>query len=53
MAASKITIKAHQCQCERCGHCWRTKTDKLPKFCPKCKTIYWNRPRRKAKEAAR
>ena len=38
--------------CERCGYRWgartgtgyRAKTD--PHTCPKCKTPYWNRPRR-------
>ena len=39
--------------CERCGYRWgtrngtgvRTKPD--PVHCPKCKTRYWNSPRRK------
>ena len=38
--------------CERCGYRWgarngtgsRAKTD--PRTCPKCKTPYWNKPRR-------
>ena len=39
--------------CERCEYRWgsrtgsgvRSKSD--PRACPKCKTPYWNRPRRK------
>ena len=34
-------------RCERCSHEWvprdRTKT---PTVCPKCKSAYWNTPRR-------
>ena len=38
--------------CERCGYRWgarngtgsRAKND--PRTCPKCKTPYWNKPRR-------
>ena len=38
--------------CERCSYRWgsrtgtgvRTKTD--PRVCPKCKSPYWNRPRK-------
>ena len=35
-------------RCERCGHEWipRNKGE-LPSVCPKCKSPYWNRPRRK------
>ncbi|MEZ4232019.1 MAG: hypothetical protein R3B89_22770 [Polyangiaceae bacterium] len=35
-------------QCDRCGHEWvpRTKVKKLPTVCPKCKSPYWNTPRR-------
>ena len=37
--------------CERCEYRWGSRTgtgmraDRDPKVCPKCKTIYWNRPR--------
>jgi len=39
--------------CLRCGHNWRPKSDKLPKVCPnpKCKSPYWNKPRKEKKEA--
>jgi hypothetical protein len=50
-----INIKAFKC--ERCGHVWLPKEnmDKLdqlenfqPKVCPKCKTPYWNTPKKQA-----
>ncbi len=35
-------------QCERCKHIWvpRTTTEGEPTICPKCKSPYWNKPRR-------
>jgi hypothetical protein len=34
--------------CERCSHRWYPKNqDFLPAVCPKCKSPYWNRKRRK------
>lgn len=45
MTTNKRTVTVHDCRCERCGHTWTTKTDKLPGTCPKCKSIYWDRPR--------
>jgi len=42
-------------KCDRCGHVWlpRDNVDKLaeldkhlPKVCPKCKSPYWNIPRK-------
>ena len=46
-----VTIEGYMC--ERCNYRWgtrngtgvRTKPD--PAHCPKCKTKYWNQPRRK------
>jgi len=42
----KTTIEAFQC--DRCGHAWlpRLKIDEEPTICPKCKSPYWNKPRR-------
>ena len=36
-------------KCLRCGHSWRPREDKLPTVCPnpKCKSPYWNIPRKK------
>ena len=35
-------------QCDRCGHAWipRLKVEQEPALCPKCKSAYWNKPRR-------
>ena len=35
-------------KCKRCGHEWtRRNFDSLPTVCPKCKSPYWNRVKRK------
>ncbi len=36
--------------CLRCNHCWKTRRNKIPKFCPKCKSPYWNKKRRLVKK---
>lgn len=36
------------CVCERCGNTWTT--SKTPQYCWKCKSPYWNKPRRVKKE---
>src|SRR3989344_2153767 len=33
--------------CFRCYHPWKKRTEARPKYCPKCKSPYWNKPRRK------
>ena len=47
-----ITFKGFRC--ERCGHIWAPRqaldsTDPLqrPKVCPKCKSAWWDVPRKK------
>jgi DNA-directed RNA polymerase subunit RPC12/RpoP len=42
----QITLKGYLC--ERCGHKWLPKdeTKDKPKVCPKCKSPYWDTPRR-------
>jgi DNA-directed RNA polymerase subunit RPC12/RpoP len=38
-------------RCERCNHEWVPRDkDQEPRVCPRCKSPYWNRPR-KGKEA--
>ena len=48
MARVPITIMGYRC--DRCGHEWlpRRKVETDPRICPKCKTAYWNQPRRAA-----
>lgn len=35
-------------KCELCGHTWipRSKIDENPTICPKCKSPYWDKPRK-------
>ena len=47
-------IKITGFECERCGHKWCPKSINqsdpdsvlLPTICPKCKSPYWNKPRK-------
>lgn len=42
-----VTLDGHGC--ERCGHLWIPRVkDRTPKVCPRCKSPYWDRPRRAA-----
>jgi predicted Zn-ribbon and HTH transcriptional regulator len=45
---AKVTLVGYRC--ERCGHEWvpREKGQE-PRVCPKCKSPYWNMPRRDGK----
>jgi len=41
-----ITVMGYRC--ERCSHEWIPRdTSQEPSVCPKCKSPYWNRPRKK------
>jgi len=42
-------IKKQAYQCDRCKHEWypRLQVDEIPAMCPKCKSAYWNKPRRR------
>jgi len=42
----KIRVKIDKYVCERCGHKWISRIKTLPKFCPKCKSNYWNIPKK-------
>ena len=41
-----IELKGYRC--DRCKHEWfpRLKVEEEPAICPKCKSPYWNKPRR-------
>lgn len=41
-----VTVKRIACICERCQYEWLT--DTAPARCPKCKSPYWDRPRKDA-----
>lgn len=40
-----ITVMGYRCQ--RCGHGWTPRAEAEPRVCPKCKSPYWNRLRRR------
>lgn len=45
MGKIKLTGKIRILNCNRCKHEWATRNIKDPKYCPKCKSPYWNKPR--------
>ena len=47
MRMGKTIIKAEGFICERCGRKWIPHDiNKEPTKCPKCKSPYWNKPRK-------
>ena len=40
MASPDLSIPI--CTCSRCGHKWYLRKPENPRFCPKCKSQYWN-----------
>jgi len=45
MARVPITVMGYRC--ERCSHEWIPKDpEREPAVCPKCKSPYWNRPKK-------
>lgn len=36
-----VTVKVKMKKCERCGHVWLPRKDKI-RQCAKCKSAYWN-----------
>lgn len=41
-------VKIFGCRCYRCGHEWRPDNkDEPPKVCSKCKSPYWDTPKKK------
>jgi predicted Zn-ribbon and HTH transcriptional regulator len=44
----KVKLTIWGWRCERCGHEWipREQGAAEPKVCPKCKSPYWNTPRK-------
>jgi len=46
MARVPITVMGYRC--ERCNHEWIPRgPEQEPSVCPKCKSAYWNKPRKK------
>jgi len=44
-----MKIKINNLNCQRCGHTWVPKIENV-KVCPKCKSPYWDKPRRTKNE---
>jgi predicted Zn-ribbon and HTH transcriptional regulator len=49
---AEITMRGYRC--ERCGHEWVPRQPgQKPTVCPKCKSPFWNKPRKDAATPAR
>ena len=46
MPAEGTTPMISQLTCLRCGYKWFPRKPNAPAHCPKCKSPYWNKPRR-------
>jgi len=45
---ARVPITVIGCRCERCEHEWVPRNlSSQPRVCPKCKSPYWDRPKRK------
>jgi len=44
-----MVLKRYNCLRCKDGHEWIPRTDEFPKVCPKCKSPYWNVPRKQTK----
>ncbi len=44
---AKVPITVMGFKCDRCGHEWVPRdSENEPRVCPKCKSPWWNRPRK-------
>jgi len=48
---AKVAITHAGWRCDRCGHEWTPRSEAVPIACPRCKSPYWNRPRKKKAKA--
>ena len=42
------TIKLKQWTCLRCKHSWYPRKPVRPRICPRCKSAYWDVPRKQS-----
>ena len=42
--------KVCTCTCNKCGYEWQTRTERIPKACPNCKSMRWDATYRTASE---
>lgn len=47
---AKVKLEVWGFRCERCGHEWVPRNEPEPRVCPKCKSPYWDRPRKQPKK---
>ena len=48
ISMGEIIIKTEGYKCERCGNEWVPRNkEESPIICPKCKTPYWNKPKKR------
>jgi len=45
-------MKLPEMKCNRCGYMWVARIVR-PRMCPRCKSFYWNRPRKNKPGAGR
>lgn len=43
---AEVEIKLLGFKCERCDHEWAPRKEGKPIICPKCKSPYWNVPKK-------
>lgn len=43
----KVKIIREGFSCERCDYKWIPRKKDYPRVCPKCKSPYWDKPRKK------
>ncbi len=41
-----VKVKLDGFRCDRCGHAWVPRRKAQPIICPRCKSPYWNKPRK-------
>ena len=44
-----MRIKLPKLNCERCGHTWTPRHTEI-RICPKCKSPYWDKPKKEREE---
>lgn len=50
MTAKKIKLTHWECECNKCGAKWVSRTSDLPTICSVCKSPRWNREQKKEKK---
>ena len=43
---AKVKLSVWGFRCERCRHEWVPRTGTPPRVCPKCKSPYWDKPKK-------